>query len=204
MTIAARLNKLDERERKLLGVLGVVAGVIVLLVVPIALISSLLSKQAENDGIRAVLSEIEDARSTINERKAKHDAVLAKYASPAPGLAGFIEAAAKSHSISASDTQDKPETPHGKLYSERYTVVKMHSVGMKPFVEMLQQIETSGHPVAVTRLNIRPRPNTPDQYDFEAGISAYDRKADPKSDAKGAASASPSGSASAAPEEESP
>lgn len=204
MTIAARLNKLDDRERKLLGVLGIVVGIIVLLVIPAALVSALISKQEENDGIRAVLSEIEDAKATINERKAKHDSVLAKYANPTPGLAGFIEQAAKAHSISASDTQDKPETQHGKLYTERFTVVKMHAIGLKPFIEMLQQIETSGHPVALTRLNVRPRANTPDQYDIEAGISAYDRKGDAKGDAKGAASASPTGAATAAPEEDSP
>lgn len=200
MTIAARLNKLDERERKLLGVLGAVTGVLLLFVGPIALVMTLSSKQSENDDIRAVLSEIEDARGTISERKARHGAVLAKYANPAPPLAGFIEQAAKAHNLTAADTQDKPETPHGKLYSERFTVVKMHKISLLPFVQMLQQIEGSGHPVAVTRLNIRPRPNEPDQYEIEVGISAYDRKGD----AKGAASASPTSSAAAGDEEDKP
>jgi general secretion pathway protein M len=198
MTIAARLNKLDERERKLLSAFGAVAGVLLVLVLPGALVSALSTKQEENDDLRAVLSEIEDARSTINERKARHGAVLAKYANPAPPLAGFIEQAAKAQNLSAADTQDKPETPHGKLYTERFTVVKMHKIGLLPFVQMLQHIETSGHPVAVTRLNLKPRTNEPDQYEIEVGISAYDRKGD----AKGAASASPSASATAGPEED--
>lgn len=195
MSIAARLTKLDERERRLLVALGAVAGVLVLLVVPIAVLSSLSSKKAANEELESVLSAIEDARSTINERKARHDAVLAKYATPAPALGGFIEQAAKGHGLTAADTQDKPETPHGKSYTERLTVVKMHKIGMRPFVEMLQQIETSGHPVAVTRLNIKPRANEPDQYEIELGVSAFDRKGDAKSGAKGAASAAPSASA---------
>lgn len=195
MTIAARLNKLDEREQKLLMALGVVAGVLLVLVLPIALLTSLSSKKSENEDIRAAISAIDDARATFGERKAKAKAVLAKYASPAPPLAGFIEQAAKAHSLTAADTQDKPDTPHGKLYTERFTVVKMHKIGMRAFVEMLQQIETSGHPVAVTRLNIKPRPNEPDQYEIELGISAYDRKGDPKGSGAGAASASPSASA---------
>ncbi|MBK8251654.1 MAG: type II secretion system protein M [Polyangiaceae bacterium] len=201
MTIAAHLNKLDERERKLLSLLGIVAVVLLVVVVPIALLTSLASARSENESIRTVLNEIEDARSTINERKARKDAVLAKYANPAPGLGGFIEQAAKAHSLTAADTQDKPETPHGKLYSERFTVVKMHKIGMKPFVEMLQQIETSGHPLAITRLNIKPRPNEPDQYEIEVGISAYDRKGDAKGTGKGAASASPTSSAGAGSED---
>ena len=195
MTIAGKLDKLDERERKLLTALGVVAGVLLVLVAPIAIVMSLSTKKAENDEYRDVLSKIEDARATIDERKAKREAVLAKYADPAPPLAGFIEQAAKAHDLSAADTQDKPETPHGKHYTERQTVVKMHKLGMKGFVEMLQQIETSGHPVAITRLNIKPRPNEPDQYEIELGVSAYDRKND-KGDVK------PAASASAAPEGE--
>ena len=192
MTIAARLDKLEERERKLLTALGVVVSVILLLVAPIAIVMSLSTKKAENDEYRDVLNKIEEARATIDERKAKREAVLAKYADPAPPLAGFIEQAAKAHDLSAADTQDKPETPHGKHYSERQTVVKMHKIGMKAFVEMLQQIETSGHPVAITRLNIKPRPNEPDQYEIELGVSAYDRKNE-KGEVKPAASAAPEG-----------
>jgi general secretion pathway protein M len=198
MTIAARLNKLDERERKLLTVLGGVAGVLLLFVAPIAIVSALSSKQAENDDYKSVLSAIDDARSTINERKARHDAVLAKYADPTPPLAGFIEQAAKGQNLSAADTQDKPETPHGKHYTERHTVIKMHKIGMASFVKMLETIETSGHPVAVTRLSIKPRSGEPDQYDIEVGISAYDRKGDK------APAAAASAAASADPEEEKP
>ncbi len=191
MTIAARLTKLDERERKLLTALGVVATALVVLVVPIAVLMSLASKKASNDEIQGVLTAIDDARSTIDERKARRDAVLAKYADPTPALAGFIEQAAKAHDLSAADTQDKPETPHGKHYTERHTVVKMHKLGMRAFVEMLQQIESSGHPVAVTRLNIKPRPSEPDQYEIEVGVSAYDRKNE-KGEVKPAASSSAS------------
>ncbi len=194
MTISARLNKLDEREQKLLMALGIVAGVILLLVAPIALVMSISSKKSENEEVRSVIASIDDARSTIHERKAKAAAIVAKYANPTPPLAGFIEQAAKAHSLTAADTQDKPDTPHGKTYNERFTVVKMHKIGMKAFVDMLQQMETSGHPLVVSRLNIKPRPNEPDQYEIELGISAYDRK-DSKGDAKGAASANPSAGA---------
>lgn len=198
MTIAARLNKLDERERKLLMALGGVAGVLLLLVAPIAIVSAVSTQRAENDDFKSVLAAIDDARSTINERKARQDAVLAKYADPTPPLAGFIEQAAKGQSLSAADTQDKPETPHGKHYTERHTVIKMHKIGMLSFVNMLQTIETSGHPVAVTRLSIKPRSGEPDQYDIEVGVSAYDRKGDLKApSAAGSAAASAAASADA-------
>lgn len=178
MSIGARLEKLQDRERKLLLALGVVAAALVLIGAPAGIYAMVSGKRAENEELRAAIAAVEDARANMSERKARHDALLTKYASPAPALGGFIEQAAKSHSLTIADTQDKPDTPHGKKYNEKFTTVKMHKIGLKAFVEMLQQIETSAHPVAVTRLNIKPRAGEPDQYEVELGVSSYERKSD--------------------------
>jgi general secretion pathway protein M len=75
-------------------------------------------------------------------------------------------------------------------------VVKIHKIGMLALAKTLEKIEQSGYPLAVTRLNVKPRSGEPDSYEVELGVSAYDRKADaPVSGA--AATASPAGSASA-------
>ncbi len=180
MTLAERLEKLEPRERKLLGLLlGVMAGLIVL-ALPIYAWSAVSSARTENDEIRVLIEDVYKARLTVSERKAKQDAVLARYGRPAPALAGFIEDAAKQNGITVADAQDKPEVPHGKRYSERLTVVKMHKVGMLALVKMLERIEQSGHAVAITRLSIRPRAGEPDSYEVELGVSAYDRKPDAK------------------------
>ncbi|MDI1451948.1 hypothetical protein [Polyangium sp. 6x1] len=180
MTFAERLEKLEPRERKLLGLLlGILAGLVVL-ALPIYAWSAVSSSRTENDEIRALIDEVYKARLSVSDRKAKQDALLARYGRPAPMLAGFIEDAAKQNGITIADSQDKPEAPHGKKYTERLTVVKLHKVGMLALVKMLEKIEQSGHPVAITRLNIRPRAGEPDSYEVELGVSAYDRKPDAK------------------------
>ena len=197
MNLRERFEKLEPRERRLLTIFGGILGVGIFLAAPIGVITMMSSKRGENDDIRTLVESIYDARSTINERKAKRDALLARYAKPTPPLAGFIEEASKANNIGAAESQDRPETPHGKRYTERMTVVKMHKVGMLNLAKMLEKIEQSGHPIAITKLNIKPRVGEPDSYEVELGVSSFERKPDAPS---GAGSASPA--TSAAPEKD--
>lgn len=192
MTLRERLDKLEPRERRLLTVLVGFLAVCLLLLVPIGLASVASSKRTENQEVRDLLQSIYEAAGKVSERKAQRDALLARYARPAPPLAGFIEDAAKQQGLTAAESQDRPDVPHGKKYTERVTVVKMHRIGMLGLAKMLERIESSGHPVAVTRLNIKPRAGEPDSYEVELGVSAFDRKGDP-APASAAPTAAPAG-----------
>jgi len=199
VTVRERLDKLEPRERRLLGALGAIFGLGIVLLAPVGLWSHLRGKRAENQEIRDLIDQIYEARAAVAERKAKRDAVVARYAKPAPPLATFIEEAAKENGATAADTQDLPEVPHGKRYSERSTKVKIHKIHMLALAKTLEKIEQSGYPVAVTRLDIKPRSGDPDSYEVELAVSAYDRKADAPAAAAGSAAA---GSSSAAPDKE--
>jgi general secretion pathway protein M len=180
VTFAERLDKLEPRERRLLGILGGLVVALLVLSIPMYAWSAVHDARDANDQVRDLVGDIYKARMSVGELRAKQEALLARYSKPAPTLAGFIEDAAKANGITVADSQDKPEVPHGKRYTERITVVKLHKVGMLNLIKMLEKIEQSGHPVAISRLNIRPRSGEPDSYEVELGVSAYDRKADPK------------------------
>lgn len=180
MTFAERIDKLEPRERRLLGILAGLVVALLVLAVPMYAWSSVRNARDSNDQVRDLIADIYKARMGVGELRAKQEALLARYSKPAPALAGFIEDAAKANNITIADSQDKPEVPHGKRYTERITVVKLHKVGMLNLVKLLEKIEQSGHPLAISRLNIRPRSGEPDSYEVELGVSAYDRKADPK------------------------
>lgn len=197
MTLRERFEKLEPRERRLLTILGSILGVALLLALPIYVLTTVSSKRAENEQLRSLVDSIYEARTTIGERKAKHDALLARYGKPAPALAGFIEEASRANNIGAAESQDRPEAPHGKRYTERMTVVKMHKVGMLALARMLEKIEQSGYAVVISKLNIKPRGGEADSYEVELGVSAYDRKPDAP-----AAASSATTSASAAPEKD--
>jgi general secretion pathway protein M len=197
MTLRERFEKLEPRERRLLTILASILGAALLLALPLYVVKTVSDKRAENEQLRALVDSIYDARASIGERKAKHDALLARYGRPAPALAGFIEEASRANNIGAAESQDRPEAPHGKRYTERMTVVKMHKVGMLPLAKMLEKIEQSGFAVVISKLNIKPRSGEADSYEVELGVSAFDRKPDAPAPAGSAAPA-----ASAAPEKD--
>lgn len=197
-TLRERLDKLEPRERRLLvGFLGVL-GALVFMLIPIYVATTVSSRRDRNQEIRDLLQTIRDSRVQVSERKAKHDALLAKYAKPAPPLAGFFESIATQNGITVPESQDRPEMPHGKRYSERSVMVKLHKIGMLAIAKTFEKVEQSGLSVSISRLNLKPRNGESDSYEVEVGISAFDRKPDAPAPGAGA-SASPS--ASAAPEE---
>lgn len=178
MTLRERFEKLEPRERRLLGILGSILGAFLVLLGPIGVWGMLRARRSDNQDLRDRIDQVYEARAQVSERKAKRAALLARYAHPAPPLPGFIEEAAKENGATAAESQDRPETPHGKRYSERTTVVKIHKIGMLAIAKTLEKIEQSRHPVVISRLNIKPRAGEPDSYEVELGVSAYDRKPD--------------------------
>jgi general secretion pathway protein M len=189
MTLRERFDKLEPRERRLLTILGSILAAFVVLAGPVGVYTMVSSRRAANQELRDVIDTIYSSRTQILERKARHDALVARYAKPAPPLAGFIESAASANGLTAAESQDRPEAPHGKRYSERMTVVKMHKINMLPLLKTLEKIEQSGHPVMVSRLHIKPRSGEPDSYEVELGVSAYDRKPDARAPASTATAA---------------
>jgi general secretion pathway protein M len=193
VSLQTRLDKLEPRERRLLTIFGSLVGAALFLAGPVGILSHVSGKRSENEELSALIDSIYEARAQVAERRAKKEAMLARYAKPAPALAGFLDEAAKANGLTAAESQDRPEAPHGKRYSERYTVLKLHKVGLAPLAGMIEQIEQSGYPVIVSKLSIKPRTGEPDSYEVELGVSAYDRKSD-KSAPGGASSAHPAAS----------
>jgi len=170
-----RLDKLAPRERRLLVWLVITFAVMVLLLVPVTLSLMLSSRRDTNKALYDAIATLKSSRETVRQRQAKRDAVVARYANKAPPLAGLLEKAARDNKLEIPESQDRPDVPHGKKYTERQTVVRLRKVKMLPLAKMLEQVEQQRMPVAVSRLNIRRRGGERDSYDVELGLSAYDR-----------------------------
>ncbi|EYF02915.1 type II secretion system protein GspM [Chondromyces apiculatus] len=188
-TLRERLDKLEPREKRLLTILSVFMGALLLLALPLGLLRMVSSQRSENQEVRDLIASVYEADARLAERKSQKDALLARYAKPAPALAGYLEETAKKQGLSASESQERPDVPHGKRYTEKVTVVKMNKIGMLPLAKMLEQIETSGYPLSVSKLNLKPRAGEPDSYQVELGVSAFERKPDPSSAAAGTGAA---------------
>lgn len=171
----AFLEKLTPREQKLAMALMVVFAVMFLLALPVGLETMIASRRSDNADMRDAITKIQDARSQIRDRQSKKDAVAMRYANKTPPLAGFIEQQARAQKLEVTDSVDRPDLPIGKQFNERTTVVHLKKANMLSISKLIESIEKSGHPVLVSRLNIRKRSAEPDSWDVELGVSAYDR-----------------------------
>jgi general secretion pathway protein M len=133
------------------------------------------SRKTENDELRGAVANVNGARGKIRERQDRKSSIVSRYGKKAPPLAGFLEQHASANSLQVTDSVDRPEIPHGKRYIERNTVIHLKKAGMLPIALFLVALEKSGHPVSVSRLNVRKRSGEPDSYDVEVGVSAFDR-----------------------------
>jgi general secretion pathway protein M len=78
----------------------------------------------------------------------------------------------------------------------------LRKVGLIKLTKFLEKIVRSGHPVRLSQFDIRKRGSEPDSYDVDLVVSAFDRKAEPKTSAKAGRDGGAAPSASAAGEDD--
>jgi len=195
VSLRERFERLEEREKKLLGVLGLVAVVGGVLIVPLGVAAALHSERSRNQELRDAIVAVEAARPEVDAANVQQKTIEARYANAAPPLAAYLSKLAAEVEIEIPESQDRQTVPHGKRYEERSTKIVIRKTGMLKIAKFMEKIAQSGHPLAITQLTIRKRSVEPDSYDVDMIVSAFDRKADkPK-----AAAAKPAASAEANP-----
>lgn len=186
MTLRERFEQLEERERKLLLVFAGVVGFVCVIIVPFALAVSVSSKESDNERMREVIQQIVDERKTLGQRQAETERVEERYSRTAPPLASFLAQTADSVGVEIPETQDRATVPHGKIFKERVTKIRLRQVGMLALSNFMEKIHNSRFPVSISKLNIRKRGTKPDEFDAEMEISAFDREAPKKKEPKDA------------------
>jgi general secretion pathway protein M len=169
------LERLNPRERRLVTVLATALSCAAVLAIPFGLESIVHAREEDNQELSAALTGVQEARGLVRERQEKKAALLQRYATKAPALAGFLEQAAQHEKLEVTDSVDRPDVPHGKRYTEKSTTVHLKKAGLLPISKFLEALEKSGFPIEVSRLTLRKRMGEPDSYDVEVGVSAYDR-----------------------------
>jgi len=174
--LSERYEKLEPRERRLLGGLVVAFALLLVVFLPAYLYQSVSSKRDENQEIIDYIDKVRSTRAKIEKDKAQRDQQEARYAKSMPPIAAFIESAAKANGVEIDESGPKPDVPHGKKYVEKVQSMRLRKVGLLGLVRTFERIEKSGYPVAITRLNLKPRSDGPDSYDVEANVSVFEQK----------------------------
>lgn len=183
MNLAQMLERLDSRERRLFRAFLLVVAVALIVLVPIGTEAMLSSKNSLSQEYRTVIADIVASQPAVAKADQKRQAIVQRYAKPAPPLATLIDALARELSLDVPESQDRPVVPHGKRYEERAVRLQLRKVGLANLSRFIEKIEAAGYPVVLSKLNIRKRISEPDSYDVELIVSAYDRKELPKSEA---------------------
>jgi general secretion pathway protein M len=178
MSLGERLERLEERERRLLGILAVVVAGIVVLLMPLAVTAALHGSRSDNQALRDAIAEITADRPLIERSRAMHKSLQDRYSRPAPPLTSFLAKLAQEVEVEIPETQDRQPVPHGKRYEEKATKITLRKVGMLKVARLMERIEQSGHPLSISQLTIRKRGLEPDSYDVDMVVSAYERKPD--------------------------
>ena len=201
MSIRERLERLEDRERRLLGIAVAVAVIGALLLPPVALAAVVHGKRGEVEDIQAAVQSILAEEETIAQARAERAAITERYSKPAPQLQAFLARLASEASVEIPESQDRQVVPRGKRFDERSTKITLRKVGMLKLSRFLEKIVNSGHPVRITQIDIRKRGTEPDSYDVDMIVSAFDRKAPEKTAAAAARDGGAAPSPSAEPSE---
>jgi general secretion pathway protein M len=180
VSIRERLDRLEDRERRLLGIALAVAVAGALLLPPVALAAVVHGKRGEVEDIQAAVQSILAEEESIAQSRAERAAITERYSRPAPQLQAFLARLASEASVEIPESQDRQVVPRGKRFDERSTKITLRKVGMLKLSRFLEKIVTSGHPVRITQIDIRKRGTEPDSYDVDMIVSAFDRKAPEK------------------------
>ncbi|HTJ83541.1 MAG TPA: type II secretion system protein GspM [Polyangiaceae bacterium] len=176
MSLAERWSKMEPREQKLLMGLGGAVVALVFLFLPVLLYRSVSAARDDNQAIRDYIQKVAESRDKIDKLRAQNDALLGRYTKTMPPLASFVEDAARAFEVEIAESSAKPDQPHGKKYVEHVLAVKLKKTGLLGIAKMLERIEKSGYPVAITKLSLKPRAGEPDSYDVEMQVSSFERK----------------------------
>lgn len=171
--LRASWYNLNDRERRMLSLLGGVVLVLMLLLPPLMLSLSNSDLQSENDELRSVLAELSRQRGKLMRLAQERKNAEARYSNKTPPLGSFLEAEAKKQGLTLQEVTDQPEKTVGH-YQRRSVTVSLPQTGLTPVIQLMSSIVQSGHPVAIQEIQLdHYQPG--DSYNVRLGILTYDK-----------------------------
>ena len=163
-------DRLTDRERRMLGLLGAVMAASVVLLPVLWLQGAVDDLRREGEQMRQVLRELRRSRARLVRRQAELRALQERYRRRAPPLGSFVEAKAREHGLRITEVADQPDKELDG-YRRRHTRVTLPNVDIAAFVRMVAAIKNSPYPVAIERIQID---HYGERFNAQLGVYAYD------------------------------
>jgi hypothetical protein len=164
----------NDREKRLVSILGIVAALLVVLM-PVYLLSSAISAlEEDNDAIELVLRDIGHAGPRLAQREAEAEAAEARYDVRAPALGSFLEAQCSAEGVNIQSVTNQPEVQEGR-FRRRHVRAQLPGASLRSAIHLLTSIEGATYPIALERIHIEHFNPGEDRFNFEIGVITYDR-----------------------------
>lgn len=184
-------EKLSDRERRMLSIMGGVVGAMITFVIVWTTTTSLAEVEEERDAIRTVLADIDRAGAVLDKREAERRAIEQRYLNRAPALAAHVEGKAKEEGLEVRQVVEDPEKVVGG-YRRQSVRVSFAGVSLRPIMHLLASIDDERSPIAVERILIEHYAQG-DSYKVDLGVASYEhvKKSEAKADKDKPAEAAP-------------
>lgn len=166
-------ENLNDRERRMLAILGVVLAAVLLLLPPVLLLLDNADLEAQNAELRGVVEQLDMQRTRLARIAQERQSAEQRYLNKTPPLGSFLEAEAKKQGLTLQEVTDQPEKTVGR-YLRRSVTVSLPSVALTPLIQLLSSIVESGHPVAVDQIQI-DHYQSGDSFNVKLGILTFDK-----------------------------
>ncbi len=176
-------EKLTDRERKMLSIMGAVVGAMITFVIVWTTTTSLAEVEDERDAIRSVLADIDRAGAVLDKREAERRAIEQRFLNRAPALAAYVEGKAKEEGLEVRQVVEDPEKVTGGCRRQSVRV-SFAGVSLRPIMHLLASIDDERSPIAVERILIEHY-SQGDSYKVDLGVASYESvKKEPAKPAK--------------------
>jgi general secretion pathway protein M len=174
-TVRESWEKLSDRERRLLSLMGAAVAAIAVFLMVWTSSTALSEVEDERDEVRAVLADIDRAGESLTRRRAERLALTARYETKAPALAAYVESKAKEHGLEVRQVLEEPEKVVAG-YKKQSVRVSFSNVSLRAIMHLLNSIESEPSAIAVERL-VFEHYAAGDSYKVDLSLSAFEKAA---------------------------
>jgi type II secretory pathway component PulM len=178
-------ERLSQRERTMVGAMGVTFVIMVTLIVGFLITDGLSTMEEHNADMRQALRDLDTQRDNYIRLRAKTAQMETRLGAQPVQLQGYVENAAKEAGVEISDSVDRQAAAAGKKFVVRTVDLHLKPMTIDQLTRFMKAIETGRSLVVVTELSVRTRDDKHEQLDVDMAVSTYERASDkntPKKD----------------------
>lgn len=168
-------ERLSQRERTMVGAMGVTFIIMVTLIVGFLITDGLSTMEEHNADMRQALRDLDTQRDKYIQMRAKTAQMETRLGSQPVQLQGYVESAAKEAGVEISDSTDRPAAAAGKKFIERTVDLHLKPMTIDQLTRFMKAIETGRSLVVVKELTVRTRDDKHEQLDIDMTVSTYER-----------------------------